>query len=94
MTDADARLKALLAEAPPPAMDARFRLEVLERIERRRAGGRLAVVLGAGVIATAAVAAISPQLDQIVSPTLLMVAGSMMATGATVWGVMQMRQPI
>jgi hypothetical protein len=94
MTDADARLKALLVEAPPPAMDARFRLEVLERIERRQAAGKLAILLVVGIAATAAMAAISPQLDQMLSPTLLTAAGLMVATGATVWGVMQMRQPI
>ena len=94
MTDADARLKAMFAEAPPPAMDPRFRLDVLERIERRQAAGKLAVVLVLGAAVTAAVAAISPQLDQLVSPTFLLVAGLVVSGLATGWGVMQMRRPI
>ena len=44
MTDADARLKALFAADVPPAMDARFRLAAMERIERRRMGGQMAVL--------------------------------------------------
>ncbi len=57
MTDADARLKAMFAADVPPAMDARFRLDALERIERRRMRGRLALLaLAGGAVTVAAVA--------------------------------------
>ena len=94
MMDADARLKALFAEDLPPAMDARFRLAVLERLEKRRAAIRLSLVIGVGAAATAVTAVVSPQLDQLVAPGVMLVAGAVLAAAASLWGVMQIRRPI
>ena len=94
MTDADASLKALLAENLLPAMDARFRLAVLERLEKRRAAIRLSLVIGVGASATAVTAVLSPQLDQLLAPGVMLVAGAVLGGAASLWGVMQIRRPI
>jgi precorrin-3B methylase len=94
MTQADADLKALFAETLPPAMDARFRLAVLERMERRRAAVQLAVVIIAGLAATAGAAMLGPQLSEDFSHTALIVISLLIAAAATGWGVVQMRRPI
>ena len=94
MTDADARLKALFQQDAPPQMDAHFRLAALERIERRRAGVRLAVVAAAGAAATAAAAMLGPQLTQSLGGWPIIAASVAIAVAATGWGVMQMRRPI
>ena len=46
MSDLDNRLTAALSADPPPAQDARFRLEVLLRIERARFKRRVIMTLG------------------------------------------------
>jgi len=94
MTEADDRLKALLQADLPPGPDARFRLAVLERMERRRAGVRLAVVVVAGLAASAGAAVLGPQLSADFSRTALVVASLLIAAAATGWGVMQMSRPI
>jgi len=94
MTDADARLKVMFQADVPAAMDARFRLEAMERIERRRAQSRLALVLGAGAAATACAAMLGPQLTLDFGGLPMMIAGLAVALGATGWGVMQMRRPL
>jgi len=94
MTDVDARLKTLLAQAAPPAMDPRFRLAVFERVERRRAGVRLALVIAAGALATAGAVAFGPQLTRALGPGVMVSAGVMIAVGTTAWGVLQIRRPI
>ncbi len=96
MTDADddARLKAMFRADAPPAMDARFRLEALERIERRSACGKLALVFAAGAAATAGVAMLGPQLSLDLHGAPMIVVGLLIAGVATGWGVMQMRRPI
>ena len=94
MTDADARLKVFLTQDLPPAMDARFRLAVLERAERRQAAQKLALVIGAGAAATAITAVLAPQLSQALSPGVLLIAGAMLGAAASVWGVLQIRRPI
>ena len=94
MTDVDARLKALLAEASPPAMDPGFRLAVFERVERRRAGLRLALVLGVGAVATAGAVVFGPQLNAALGPSVMVSAGVMIALATTAWGVLQIRRPI
>ncbi len=94
MTDADVKLKALFAAEVPPAMDAHFRLAVFERMEKRQAALKLAVVVGVGVLATAGTAVLSPQLNQLLPPGMMLVAGGALATAASVWGVLQIRRPI
>ena len=94
MTDVDARLKALLGEGPPPATDPRFRLAVFERVERCRAGWRLALVFGVGAVATAGAVAFAPQLNAALGPSEMVSAGVMIALAITAWGVLQIRRPI
>ncbi len=96
MTDADndARLKAMFRADAPPAMDARFRLETLERVERRSARGKLALVFAAGMAATAGVAMLGPQLTLDFHGEPMIAVGLVIAGVATCWGVMQMRRPI
>ena len=94
MTDADARLKAMFAADVPPAMDARFRLDALERIERRRLFGRLALVALAGGAATAGTVLLGPQLTMDIGREALIVTSVLISLVATTWGVMQMRRPI
>ncbi len=94
MTDADARLKALLQADAPPAMDAYFRLAVFERMEERAAVLKLVLVVGVGVAATVATAMLSPALTRYFAPGAMLIAGSVFAGAATVWGVAQMRRPI
>jgi hypothetical protein len=94
MTDADARLKALFQEDAPAALDARFRLAALERIQRRRTWVRLALVGAAGAVATAAVAVLGPQLTQALGGLPVIAASVAIAVAATGWGVMQMSRPI
>lgn len=64
MTDADLKLRALLAVEEPPARDAAFSLAVMEKIARRRFWAEL--WLGAPVALAACVAlwALSPILTQ------------------------------
>jgi hypothetical protein len=61
MTDADERLAAALRHDAPPPRDARFRLQVIERRERRRfrrrAVGSLTAVTGVAVTSVLAVGA-------------------------------------
>jgi uncharacterized membrane protein YcjF (UPF0283 family) len=45
MSDSDIRLKAALDADPPPARDAKFRVEVLLRIERSRFKRRVVMTL-------------------------------------------------
>ena len=94
MTDADARLKAMFAADVPPAMDARFRLDALERIERRPLRGRLALLALAGGALTAAAVMLGPQLTVDIGNQVLIVASVLIALVATGWGVMQMQRPI
>ncbi len=94
MTDADARLKALLGEDLPPAMDAHFRLSVLERMEKRQAAQKLAVVIGAGAGATVLTAILAPQLSQALAPGMMLVAGALLAGVGSLWAVLQIRRPI
>ncbi len=94
MTDADARLKAMFEADIPPTTDARFRLEVLERIERRSARRRLAIVLGAGAVATAGAATLGPQLTASLGGGAMVAIGLVIAGVATLWGMMQMHSPI
>jgi hypothetical protein len=64
MSEADIRLKALLAVDEPPARDAVFALAVMERIERRRFW--MEILLGAPVALAVLVAlwALSPLLTE------------------------------
>jgi len=94
MTDADAKLKALFALDAPPAMDAHFRLAVFERMEKRAAALKLALVIGVGVLTTVATAMLSPALTRLLAPGMMLVAGTVFAGAASVWGVVQMRRPI
>ena len=94
MTDADARLKALLAEDAPAAADPRFRLAVLERIEKRQATQKLALVIGLGLPATALTAVLSPQLSQLAAPGAMLLVGSALGGAASLWALMQIRRPI
>ncbi len=94
MTDADARLKALLGEEVPAARDAYFRLSVLERIEKRQAARKLAVVIGAGAGATALTAILAPQLSQALAPGMMLVASALLAGVGSIWAVLQIRRPI
>ena len=94
MTDADARLKALLGEDVPPAMDARFRVAVFERMEKRQAARKLVLVIGAGAAATVLTGILAPQLSHVLAPGALLVAGSVLAGAASLWGVLQIRRPI
>lgn len=65
MSDADLKLKALLAVEEPPARDPAFALAVMEKIERRRFWVEL--LMGAPVALAACVAlwALSPILTQV-----------------------------
>ena len=56
MSDLDSRLTAALNADPPPARDARFRVEVLLRIERARFKRRVLMTLAVAFVATALVA--------------------------------------
>jgi len=94
MTDADLKLKALFRAEPPPVLDARFRLAVLERMERRRAQVKLGLLLAIGLVATVAAAACGPALSASVGQLPLAVIGVMVALGTTAWGVMQLHRPI
>jgi hypothetical protein len=94
MTDADAKLKALLRAEPEPALDPRFRLQVLERIEQRQARVKLAAVVALGSIATGAMALLGPQLSQDLGQTALVAAGLAIAGAAMGWSVLQVQRPI
>ena len=94
MTDADAKLKALLRAEPDPAPDPRFRLAVLERIEHRQARVKLGLVLALGSAATAAMALLGPQLSQSLGNTALVIAGLSIAGAAMAWSAMQVQRPI
>ena len=94
MTDVDARLKAMFAADAPPALDARFRLAVYERMEKRQAASRLALVVGIGAVATIGTALLAPQLNQLLPPNVMLVACGLLGAAASVWGVLQMRRPI
>ena len=94
MTDADVKLKAMFAADVPPAMDAYFRLAVFERMEKRQAALKLALVIGVGAAATMGTALLAPQLSQLLPPNVMLVAGGLFAAAAGVWGVLQMRRPI
>ena len=94
MTDADSRLKTLLAEQAPAATDPHFRLSVLERIEKRQAARKLALVLGLGAVATALTAVIAPQLSRVVAPGAMLLVGSALGGAASLWALMQIRRPI
>lgn len=94
MTDADVKLKAMFGSDVPPAMDAWFRLAVFERMEKRQAALKLALVVGVGVAATVAVALVGPQLSRDLSSNTLMIAGVAIAAGATLWSFMQLKRPI
>jgi hypothetical protein len=55
----DPRIVAMFQQAAPPARDALFRIQVLERRERREFQGRmLTITLGGGAILLLALAAI------------------------------------
>jgi uncharacterized membrane protein (DUF485 family) len=56
MSDLDNRLTAALNADPPPARDARFRVEVLLRIERARFKRRVIMTLAVAFALTALVA--------------------------------------
>src|SRR5262245_14911244 len=56
MSDPDVRLKAALYADPPPARDAKFRLEVLLRIESARFKRRVVLTLAVAFAAAALVA--------------------------------------
>ena len=56
MSDPDIRLKAALNADPPPARDAKFRVDVLLRIERARFKRRLIMTLAVAFVAAAIVA--------------------------------------
>src|SRR5262249_12880365 len=60
MSDPDTRLRAALSADPPPARDARFRVEVLLRIERARFKRRVMMTL-AVAFAAAALMAVNAQ---------------------------------
>jgi len=60
MSDPDIRLRAALSADPPPARDAKFRVEVLLRIERARFKRRVLMTL-AVAFAAAALAALNAQ---------------------------------
>jgi uncharacterized membrane protein YcjF (UPF0283 family) len=60
MSDSDIRLKAALDADPPPARDAKFRVEVLLRIERAQFKRRVVMTL-AVAFATVALLAINAQ---------------------------------
>jgi hypothetical protein len=95
MTDADAKLKALLRAAEPePAMDPRFRLAVIERIERRQARVKLALVFAAGSAGVAALALLGPQLTQGLGQTALVAASLGIAGAAMVWSARLLHRPI
>ena len=63
MSDPDIRLKAALQADPPPARDAKFRLEVLLRIERARFRRRVVMTLGGAFAAAALVAANAQSIE-------------------------------
>ncbi len=56
MSDLDSRLTAALSADPPPARDARFRVDVLLRIERARFKRRLIATLTVGFTGASLVA--------------------------------------
>lgn len=56
MSDLDSRLTAALNADPPPSRDARFRVEVLLRIERARFKQRVLMTLAVAFVAAALVA--------------------------------------
>ena len=56
MSDLDIRLKTALDADPPPARDAKFRVEVLLRIERARFKRRVVTTLAVAFAAAALVA--------------------------------------
>ena len=56
MSDLDSRLTAALNADPPPAQDAKFRVEVLLRIERARFKRRVLMALAVAFAAAALVA--------------------------------------
>ena len=60
MSDPDIRLKAAIHADPPPARDAKFRVEVLLRLERARFKRRVVMTLGIA-FATVSLLAINAQ---------------------------------
>jgi uncharacterized membrane protein YcjF (UPF0283 family) len=63
MSDPDIRLKAALHADPPPARDAKFRVEVLLRIERARFKRRVVMTLAVSFAAAALVAVNAQTLE-------------------------------
>lgn len=63
MSDLDTRLAAALNAEAPPARDARFRVEVLLRIERARFKRRVVRTLAVSFSATALVAVIAQAIE-------------------------------
>lgn len=102
MTDQDARLESLLRETSVPAADPGFRVAVLERVARRRFRRRLALAVGAWVVASAAAGAASPALTASLSESFralnasgsLATAGVALAILSALWGLSQLRRPI
>ena len=94
MTDADAKLRAFLRAEPEPAMDPRFRLAVLERIERRQARAKLALVVGLGSAATLAVGFLGPELTAGFGRTAMVVVSLGIAGAAMAWSALQLQRPI
>jgi hypothetical protein len=94
MTDADARLKALMRAELPAARDPWFRLALMERMARRRLRRRLALVCGAGVAGAVLLAPFAPALSRLSGNAVLPAAGVLMAVAVTLWATARMRRPI
>jgi FtsH-binding integral membrane protein len=79
--DDDKQLSHLLQTLAPPERDALFRIKVLERRERREFIRRVALLLGAGVLAVVAyvLAATAGGTNQVARGLGLAVAGVMAA---------------
>ena len=96
MSDADARLAALLRADRPPAVDSRFRLGVLEGQTRQRLRTRLGLLMVAGGSVTAALSGLAPRLagPALIPTPILAGVGLALAILLTLWGMMQARRPI
>jgi hypothetical protein len=94
MTDAEARLKALLNAEPPPARDPFFRIAVMERMARRRLQRRLAILAGAGVAGVALLALFASDLARLAANGALPVVGGVLGLATAAWAMRQMRRPI
>jgi|GEM_PF-7106308 len=84
MSEADARLTALLRQDDPPARDPGFRLAVLERLARRRLQRRMAAVVGVGVAAIAVLVLARPDLGPALAGVNAAAAAPLLGLGAAV----------